>query len=346
MSALTKAASWMNGAPLPGRRDEAFRWSDLARVLRTPPPASPPALAPGWPGPFEGLADRELVFVNGYETGPDMVLLGDEVVAARFISDAIDTAHLARLKVQVMAGRHAVLLESYEGRGEGYFANTVLEIELGAGASLERIVVLDEPDGVVSVSTAEVRLAQDARYGQTVIAGGAKLQRHETHLHHPGLGARARLDGVYLLDGARHADLTTEVIHEGVGGETSQLVKGVAAGAGRGVFQGRIVVSRGADKTDARMRHDALLLSDRAEVDAKPELEIYADDVSCAHGNTVGALDAEALFYARSRGLPLAEAKAMLTQAFVAEVVDRIEHEGARAAARGWVERRLEAISA
>jgi Fe-S cluster assembly protein SufD len=93
------------------------------------------------------------------------------------------------------------------------------------------------------------------------------------------------------------------------------------------------------------MRHDALLLSDRAEVDAKPELEIYADDVACAHGNTVGALDEEALFYARSRGIPLPAARAMLTEAFVAEAVDRIEHEAAREAARGWTSRRLEAIA-
>lgn len=345
-SALTKAAGWMGGAALPGRRDEGFRWSDLAKVLRAVPPASAPALTPGWPGPFEGLADRELVFVNGFEAGPELALMADETVAVRFISDANDTGHQSRLKVQVIAGCKAVLLESYEGRGDHYFANTLLDIALGAGASLERVVVLDEPDGAVSVSTAEVRLAEHARYAQTVIAGGARLQRHETHLHHPGGGASARLDAVYLLDGARHSDVTTVVVHEGLEGETTQLAKGVVGGSARGVFQGRIVVSHGADKTDARMRHDALLLSDKAEVDAKPELEIYADDVACAHGNTVGALDEDALFYARSRGLPLAAARAMLTRAFVAEAVDRIEHEGAREAARGWVERRLDRVTA
>jgi Fe-S cluster assembly protein SufD len=343
---LSKAAGWMNGQALPTRRDESFRWSDMARALRAVPPASPPSVAPGWPGPFEGLADRELIFVNGYETGPDLALLGSETLAVRFIADTVDTAHLARLKIEVMAGHAALLLESYEGRGQGYFANTVLDIELGEGATLERVAVLDEPEGAVSVSTAVVRMGAEARYAQTVIAGGAKLQRHETHLHHPGLGARARLDGIYLLGGARHADITTAVTHEGLEGETSQLTKGVVADAARGVFQGKIVVAHGADKTDARMRHDAILLSDRAEVDAKPELLIYADDVSCAHGNTVGALDEEALFYARSRGIPAAAARTLLTQAFVAEVVERIQHEAAAAAAGAWVERRLEAISA
>jgi Fe-S cluster assembly protein SufD len=341
MTALAKAAGWMQGQPLPTRRDEAFRWSDLARVLRTVPPPSAPALAPGWPGPFEGLADRELVFVNGYETGPELALVADETVALRFISDTVDTAHLSHLKVHVPAGRSAVLLESYEGRGEGYFANTLIEFEIGAGARLERVVVLDEPDRGVSASTAEVRLGEGAHFAQTVITDGAKLQRHETHLAHPGHGASARLDGVYLLEAARHADITTVVTHDGVAGETSQLTKGVVTDTARGVFQGRIVVAHGADKTDARMRHDALLLSDRAEVDAKPELEIYADDVACAHGNTIGALDEEALFYARSRGIPREAALALLTEAFVAEVVERIEHEGAREAARAWVERRL-----
>ena len=105
----------------------------------------------------------------------------------------------------------------------------------------------------------------------------------------------------------------------------------------RGVFQGRIVVAEGADRTDARMGHHALLLNDGAEIDAKPELEIYADDVACAHGNTVGALDEEALFYARQRGIPEDEARAMLTEAFLGEVVDRIEHEGAREIARAFV---------
>jgi Fe-S cluster assembly protein SufD len=126
-----------------------------------------------------------------------------------------------------------------------------------------------------------------------------------------------------------------------VDGTTGQLTKGVADDQARGVFQGRIVVAPGADRTDARMGHHALILSDRAEIDAKPELEIYADDVACAHGNTVGALDEEALFYARQRGLTEAEARALLMGAFLAEVVDRIEHAGARDIAAAWLAARL-----
>jgi Fe-S cluster assembly protein SufD len=135
----------------------------------------------------------------------------------------------------------------------------------------------------------------------------------------------------------RHADITTVVVHEGPDGTTDQLTKGVAADQGRGVFQGRIEVARGADRTDAKMGHHALVLSDHAEVDAKPELEIYADDVVCSHGNTVGALDEEALFYARQRGIPEARARAMLMEAFLGAVADRIEHEGAREIVRAWL---------
>ncbi len=178
-----------------------------------------------------------------------------------------------------------------------------------------------------------------------MLLSGAKLQRHETRVVQPGDDASVRIDGVYVLGGDRHSDLTTVVEHKGAGGETQQLIKGVAAGKARGVFQGRIVVEPGADQTDARMGHHALILSDRAEIDAKPELEIYADDVACAHGNSIGALDKNALFYAMSRGLPEPDARALLTEAFLGEVVDRIEREDVREVARNWLTRQLGALA-
>jgi Fe-S cluster assembly protein SufD len=131
------------------------------------------------------------------------------------------------------------------------------------------------------------------------------------------------------------------VDHMAADGTTSQLTKGVVSDQARAVFQGRIVVEEGADRTDARMGHHALLLSDRAEVDAKPELLIHADDVQCAHGNTVGALDDHAMFYMRQRGIPEPQARALLISAFVGEVIERIEHEPAREIARVWAEQRL-----
>jgi Fe-S cluster assembly protein SufD len=267
--------------------------------------------------------------------------VGANAALVRFVSRAEGTAHHARLGVVVKPGVSATLIESYEGSGWDYLSNVLLEIFLEEGARLERIVLLDDVPNGVSVSTAEVFLTANAAFAQTVLTGGAKRQRIETRVSHPGAGASARLDGVYLLREQRHADITTVVTHAGMDGTTDQLTKGVVTDQARGVFQGRIVVRPGADKTDARMGHHALVLSDRAEVDAKPELEIFADDVACAHGNTVGALDEDALFYAEQRGIPEPEARAMLTEAFVGEVIDRIEHEAAREIARAWAAERL-----
>ena len=343
---LARAIATGDATLLPSRRDEAWRWSDIRGYLRQIPPASPEGQAWAWDEPFAGLADTEVAVVNG--RGPtDLSLDAGErrFVSWRFLSATERTAHAAELWVSLAPGAHLTLVESYEGGAVGYVCAAAVRIEVAAGASLERIVVCGDEADAVSVSDAEVTLQPGARFAQTVLTTGARRQRVETTVRHPGGGAAVRMDGVYLLTGQRHADITTAVSHEGKDGETSQMIKGVAAGHSRGVFQGRIVVAQGADKTDARMRHDALLLSDAAEVDAKPELEIYADDVSCAHGNTVGALDDEALFYARARGIPLEAARAMLTAAFVDEAVERIESEPLRQAARAWVERRLQQVA-
>jgi len=266
---------------------------------------------------------------------------GNDTASVRFVSATSGTSHHARFGVVVEAGVSAALLESHEGRGDRYLANTLIEIFLEEGARLERVVMADDAAEAFSVTTAIVNLAPGAKYAQTILTSGARRQRIETRVAHPGAHADLRLDGVYLLDGQRHADQTTVVTHAGVDGTTSQLTKGMVADQARGVFQGRIIVQPGADQTDARMGHHALIMSDRAEVDAKPELLIFADDVSCAHGNTIGALDEQAIFYARQRGIPELEARAMLTEAFVGEVVERIEHDAAREVARAWVAQRL-----
>ncbi|MBX3476627.1 MAG: Fe-S cluster assembly protein SufD [Brevundimonas sp.] len=327
----------------PTRRVEAWKYTDLRRFLRETPPASAEAtVAPG--GPFAALGGQERAVVNGRLQGfTDIVADGDDPapVRLRFVSTEAGAGHQPRLKIEVAAGGALTLLESHEGRAAGYVSNVALDIRVGAGARLTRVILADEADDAIALSRAEVSLGAGAVFNQTLIATGAKLQRLETHVSHPGQGAAVRMDGLYLLSGARHADLTSVVAHQGRGGVTSQLTKGVVRDTARGVFQGRIVVARGADDTDARMGHHALILSDRGEIDAKPELVIYADEVSCAHGNTVGALDESALFYMQQRGIPAEEARALLTQAFLIEVVDRIGHEGARDVARDWLEARL-----
>ncbi|NQE64077.1 Fe-S cluster assembly protein SufD [Caulobacter sp. RHG1] len=324
---------------LPSRRDEDWRWTDLRGLLRTLPPAAPAHDGKIPASPFAGLAETETLFVNGRRVADAEAASG--VVALRFVALADKASQGASHSLVVKAGETLVLLESHEGRASGYVSDVLLDIAVGEGAFVERIVLVEDDAEAVNVVTAEVVLAPGARYAQTVLTGGARRQRIETRVNHPGAHAQVRLDGVYLLDGQRHADQTTVVTHAGVDGITSQLTKGMAADQARGVFQGRIVVAQGADQTDARMGHHALILSDKAEIDAKPELLIFADDVSCAHGNTIGALDENALFYAEQRGIPEVEAKAMLTEAFVGEVVDRIEHEGAREIAAAWVAHKL-----
>jgi Fe-S cluster assembly protein SufD len=342
---LARAIATGNVAELPSRRDEDWKWTDLAGLIRQIPPRSPPGDAAALaPGPFAGLADEEIVFLNGRALaatdGLTVAAGANRSVALRFLSHATGTAHAVGLSIAVQTGGSLVLLESYEGDGAGYVADVALDVRLAEGARLQRIVLLDDAADAVAVSTADIKLAERSELAQTVLTDGAKRQRFETRVRH-GPGAAVRLDGVYALGAERRSDLTSEVIHVFPGATTLQLTKGCVRDQARAVFQGRIIVSRGADGTDARMGHHALILSERAEVDAKPELEIYADDVACSHGNTVGALDEEQLFYIRQRGVPDAEARTLLTEAFVGEVVDRIEHEGARDVARTWVAGRL-----
>lgn len=327
---------------LPSRRDEDWRWTDLRGLIRVAPPASAAFEGSLGEGPFADLAAETLTVVNGRGPAALLVAPGEtRVVALRFFAAANAGSHAARLSVRIGEGAALTLLETHEGQGVDYLVSADLDITLAAGARLERIVLAADAGSGVSISTAQIALGPGAALAQTVLTTGARRQRLETRVSHPGHGASVRLDGLYLLADRRHADLTTIVTHEGVDGVTDQLTKGVADDQGRGVFQGRIVVAPGADRTTAKMGHHALILSDRAEIDAKPELEIFADDVACAHGNTVGALDEEALFYARQRGIPEAEARALLMRAFLGEVLDRIEHDGARDIAQAWLAGRL-----
>ena len=328
-------------AELPGKRDEDWRWTDLRGLIRALPEPSQPFKGDVGEGAFDDLAADRRALVNGGHAAVEIAAGETATVALRFVSRG-GGSHASGATVGVGEGGHLRLFESYESDAASV-AQASLTIRLGVGATLERVVLTADDAEAVSVSQAEVQLAPRSRFSQTVVASGARRQRIETRVLHPGGQAELRLDGIYLLADKRHSDQTTVVTHASVDGTTVQLTKGVVRDQARGVFQGRIVVEEGADRTDARMGHHALILSDRAEVDAKPELEIYADDVACAHGNTVGALDEDALFYARQRGMSEPEARALLTEAFIGEVIDRIEHEGARDVVRAWAAERLRA---
>jgi Fe-S cluster assembly protein SufD len=209
------------------------------------------------------------------------------------------------------------------------------EIEIESGGSLT--VFVNQAGGDVALSHRRVRVGEGARFRQFILADGARYARIETEIEIVGSHAKVELKGVYLAAAKRHADLTSRVILNAEDAEVRQLVRGVARKGGRGVFQGQFKVERTAQKTDAQMEHNALLLEEGAEIFAKPELEIYADDVACSHGNTAGQLDENAVFYLRQRGLPEAEARAMITRAFLIEALPDWLDE----ASRGQAEARI-----
>jgi len=345
---LSLATAILTGdvAELPSRRDEDWRWTDLRGLIRKMPVRSPTEVGPPQNPSFApSVQAEEIVILNGDRRGIDKIVVPEgeyRVVRLRFISRAWGTAHEGGLAIEVGQRAKLLLLESHESEGGAYVSSIYTSVYVDLGAEVERVVLLEDDEDAVTVVQTDVTVREAAKgYSQTILLSGAKRQRFETRVLHEGYGAEVKLDGVYLLADRRHADLTTMVKHAEPDGTTQQLTKGVVRDQGRGIFQGRIVVREGADGTDARMGHHALILSERAEVDAKPELLIHADDVQCAHGNTVGALDEAAIFYARQRGIPDAVARAMLTEAFVGEVIDRIGHEGAREAARAWAVKRL-----
>ena len=339
---LSAALETGDVALLPSRRDEDWRWTDLRGLLRTLPPKAGQAAAALGEGPFAGLADETLVLTGGAETLSLVVPPGaNQTLALRVVSRGV-TALNAAATIRVSAGSKLVLLESYEGDEGAYVTSLDLSFDIEAGASLERVVLASDGAEGVLVSKAAVKLGAGATLTQTIATSGARRQRLETAVDHPGAGAEVRLNGIYLLAGKRHADLTTSVRHMGVDGQTHQLTKGVVRDQARGVFQGRIIVEEGADRTEARMGHHALVLSDKAEVDAKPELLIHADDVQCAHGNTIGALDEEALFYMEQRGLPTDVARTLLIGAFVSEAIEAVQNEGARAVLEAWIAQAME----
>lgn len=340
---LSAALETGDVALLPSRRDEDWRWSDLRGLLRAlPPQAGREASDARGEGPFAGLADQTHILTGGAETLSLVVPAGvSQTLALRVISRG-ETALRASATIRVSAGSKLVLLESYEGDDSAYVTSLDLTFDIDAGASIERVVLSKDGTEGVLVSQAVARLGAGSVFAQTLATSGARRQRLETSVDHPGAGAEVRLNGIYLLAGKRHADLTTNVRHMGVDGQTQQLTKGVVRDQARGVFQGRITVEEGADRTEARMGHHALVLSDKAEVDAKPELLIHADDVQCAHGNTIGALDEEALFYMEQRGLPADVARTLLIGAFVSEAIEGVQNEGARGILEAWIAQAME----
>jgi Fe-S cluster assembly protein SufD len=234
-------------------------------------------------------------------------------------------AYHPRLLVLLEADSRAVLVEHFVGLSEqAYFANAATEIRVAEGARLDHIKVQAEGTAATHLASCHVWLDRQATFIGFSLSLGAQLSRNEVHVRLEGEGARCRVNGAYLMRGKQHCDNTTLIEHLKPETSCREVFKGVLDDQSRGVFQGRIMVHRGADKTDGHQLSKALLLSDRAEIDAKPELEIYADDVKCSHGATAGDIDEQALFYLRARGIPEARARSLLIQAFLDEALDEV----------------------
>ncbi|HEX4599804.1 MAG TPA: Fe-S cluster assembly protein SufD [Gemmatimonadales bacterium] len=236
-----------------------------------------------------------------------------------------------RSLVVVEPGARAVMIETYAGvAGGGYWTNAVTEVVVGDGAHVELFRVQREAAEAYHVATTHAHQGRDSYLGLHVVTLGARLARHDITTVLGGAGAELILNGLYLLGDAQHADHHTVIDHAEPHGTSHEFFNGVLDAHAHGVFTGRIIVRPGAQRTDSKQTNNNLLLSTEARADSQPQLEIYADDVKCTHGSTVGPVDPNQLYYLRSRGLSPEAARGLLTYGFAAEILGRMEHAAVR----------------
>ncbi len=242
-----------------------------------------------------------------------------------FISTQKETASYPRCLVIAQQGSSLTVVEEFVGLHEGAcFANAVTEMALADNARVDHVRVQQDSAAAFHIANCSVSLAHASRYHAVSVALGARLSRYNLNVLLAEEGAECAIDGLALIGGRQLADSHTLIDHAKPHGQSRQLHKCIVDGAAHAVFNGKIMVRSGAQRTDSAQSSRNLLLSGKARVDTKPQLEIFADDVKCAHGATVGQLDADEVFYLRSRGLSDAAARKLLTYAFGAEVIDRI----------------------
>jgi len=238
-----------------------------------------------------------------------------------------EQAHAVYPRTLVLAGRGSrmTFLEDFLALGEGtYFSAPVTEVSLDASAAVSHVRLQREAAEAYQLAHCGVKQGAASRYELVNVAFGARLSRFDLHVAHDGTGCETAIDGLAFIGGRQLADTHSSVDHAHAEGKLRQTYKCVVGGGAHAVFNGKILVREGAQHTDAGQSCRGLLLSDRAHIDAKPQLEIFADDVKCAHGAAIGQLDPEEMFYLRSRGLSAERARNLLTYAFAAEVIERI----------------------
>ena len=245
-----------------------------------------------------------------------------------FVSDAAAAKGASHPRILVVAGRNAkaTVIESYVATGEAvYFTNAVTEISLADGASVTHLKVQRESPRAYHVGTVDARQGRDSHFVSFSFATGAALSRTNVWTILGGEGCGATLNGLYMADGAQHVDHQTRIEHQKENCYSREVYRGVLDDAAHGVFNGKVYVHPEAQKTDGKQENHTLLLSPRAQIDTKPQLEIFADDVKCTHGATVGRIDELALFYMKSRGIDRDTARRLLVYAFAADVLEQIE---------------------
>ncbi|MEI8393582.1 MAG: Fe-S cluster assembly protein SufD [Rhodospirillaceae bacterium] len=320
---------WRSDLSSPGRLPGGVTLTGLAATL-----AGDPILAEAYLGQVALPDDHALAALNtAFLTDGPLLVIGEKVEVKNPIelimisAGSADQPLIAHPRLIITAGPYsqATVIEHHISLGDHVMlSNAVTELSVGIGAELRHYKVQREHDNAFHLATTVGRLERAAVYEGFLLTLGARLSRNEVRLVLDGVDARARLSGAYLVENGRHADTTTLIEHAKPRGTSRQVFKGVIGGKSRGVFQGKIIVRPDAQKTEGYQLHRALLLTDDARIDAKPELEIYADDVKCSHGATAGDLDDDALFYLRARGIDRDGARALLIGAYVNEVLAEI----------------------
>ncbi|MGZ5873562.1 MAG: Fe-S cluster assembly protein SufD [Bradyrhizobium sp.] len=279
-----------------------------------------------------------------------MITVAEGVTLARplhvvHVATRSSAAIYTRSFLTIGKGARATLVESFVAAdgAQSYQANDTVTVRLGEDAELQHVRLMVDARDAINISTAMFTIGAKARLNTFNMTSGGGTSRYQGYVTFAGEGADVSTNGVNLLNGRQHADTTLFLDHAVANCASREIFRAVIDDRAHSVFQGRIVVRPGAQKTDAKMMTRALLLSDEAEADNKPELEIFADDVTCGHGATTGALDKSLLFYLRARGLSEKEAQALLIQAFVGEAIESIASDTLREVAISTAQRWLEA---
>ena len=330
---------------LPTRRNESWHYTDVARLLKAAAqdrldavnfigvdalmavfdegvPDAPPEASGLTLAAFDGAAaisDDAMAQYNAALAQAGLVAAIDGILAKPLVITTSGTGdvHLAH-RITLAAGAKAVLVDNHMAGG---YTNAAFDIELGAGAEL---VLIRSQQAGHQIGQSRVTLAEGARYKSVALVTGGPLARHETHITLTASGAHAELHSAVLGQGSNHADFTYVIDHAAADTSSHTTAYNVLDAKSRGVFQGKVIVRPDAQRVEAEMQTRAMMLSEGAEMDAKPELEIYADDVACAHGSAIGELNRDALFFLRARGLDEAAARHLLVAGFIEQITAHI----------------------